>query len=210
MKKSRFITILLSVIFSTFLVSAEEPTTYAGIAKKKAMHEFNESLARLKRCFRGNCTKGDALRAVRDLGIAATLVIVGLYGVGGALKKGADAAYMNTPHQYDKIVYQRFTRPVERIGKYMQKPGTIAAQYLVHKPLAKAKRSISSFQSRAQSKAQQQSERKHPFEPYDSVKYRGQYRTVVSYDPIKNTVTLHSQSPIGEIVPASAVQLEDL
>ena len=90
MEKTRLITPLLAitVIFSSFSAFAETPS-YAGMVKEKAMHQLKESINRFKQCLRGQCTNDEILKATRDLGIVATIVITSLYGLGNVLGRTA-------------------------------------------------------------------------------------------------------------------------
>lgn len=81
----------------------EKTTDYMHIARQKAVKQFNTSLDRFKQCLHANCTKMEAVKAARDLAIAATAVITAMYVIGGGMKKGA--------------VYMKQT------GKWLQKPG---------------------------------------------------------------------------------------
>ncbi len=192
MKKSRLITIVVAIIFSTLPIHAAEPTktSYAGIAKKKALHQFNESLARIKRCFKEKCTKREALLAARDLGIAATIVITGLYGLGSAIETGAKTLAIKTAgHPYHKTI-QKVTFPFARAGEYMQTPGVMAM-----KPLVKA--------------LDYRKQRLYPFQIGDIVEYKGKQAIVRDYHPLAHIVEIQQTGTTTHvIVPDTEVTLE--
>jgi len=73
----------------------EKPDSAALVVKEKkketilgrAQKQFNESLDRFYRCVQLKCTPWEALKAARDLGIAAATVIAVMYVTGEAFKQ---------------------------------------------------------------------------------------------------------------------------
>ncbi len=55
-------------------------------AKEKATKQLDESLDRFKRCIKLQCTRWEALKAARDVTIAAAAVIATMYGAGTVLQ----------------------------------------------------------------------------------------------------------------------------
>ncbi len=93
-------------------------------AKEKSMKQLDESVQRLKRCIKLQCTRWEALKAARDVTIAAAAVIAAMYGAGTALREGATEA-----RGYDLLPPQ-VTRPAFRTGKALQYPVTRAREAL--------------------------------------------------------------------------------
>lgn len=55
-------------------------------AKEKAIKQLDESLDRFKRCIKLQCTRGEALKAGRDVTIAIATLIAAMYGTGTVLQ----------------------------------------------------------------------------------------------------------------------------
>ncbi len=88
MKKTHLVAVLLA---ATFMVSSVPvQAAQEGRVKKSATaakKQFRTSIDRFKRCMRGRCTRWEAAKVARDVGIAAAAVIAAMYVTGGALKK---------------------------------------------------------------------------------------------------------------------------
>ncbi len=88
MKKTHLVAVLLA---ATFMIgSVPVQAAQEGRVKKSATaakKQFRASIDRFKRCMRGKCTRWEALKVARDVGIAAAAVIAAMYVTGGALKK---------------------------------------------------------------------------------------------------------------------------
>ncbi len=74
MKKNRFTSALLALT----LITTAAPIAAKESAVKK---RFDASLKRLKRCIKGKCTTWEGIKAARDLGITAALVITAVYAI---------------------------------------------------------------------------------------------------------------------------------
>ncbi len=121
MKKFVSLSLMLSLglaIISPALNAAQSP---AATAKQKAMARFNTSLNRFKKCYQNpkSCSRMDALKIARDLGIAAVALVTAAYVTGGALKLGV----VTIPVEYQA------TKPVRsalkatyHAGEALQKP----------------------------------------------------------------------------------------
>ncbi len=85
--KKNFVTsalLALALITAAAPLQAQDPT-----AKKRSLEErFNKSLARFRRCIRGNCTRMEMVKAARDLGFAATVFITVVVAKDFALEAG--------------------------------------------------------------------------------------------------------------------------
>lgn len=85
--------------------------------QQKVVRQFNESLNRLNQCFRGNCTKGEALKAARDVGIAALAAITALY-IGKTTIKAAPKAYrygLQKAEQAGQFISSAIEEPQTRV-----------------------------------------------------------------------------------------------
>ena len=82
MKKSRFTSALLvlALITTAAPIAAQEKTKEQKISfKEKIKKQFNESLDRFKLCMKGECSRWEAMKAARDLGITAVALIAAVY-----------------------------------------------------------------------------------------------------------------------------------
>ena len=83
MKKNHITSVLLALSLIACVApmqAAQEKTKEQKISfKEKAKKQFYESLDRFKRCMKGECTKWELAKAGRDLTIAITTLIAGLY-----------------------------------------------------------------------------------------------------------------------------------
>ncbi len=96
MKKMYFTHALLAVALIACMPSyaaqaAQEQHEESSFAKAKhaAKKQFDVSIARLKKCVHGNCSRMEALKAVRDVAIT----VGGLYFSGRAVQEGRTAAF---------------------------------------------------------------------------------------------------------------------
>lgn len=96
MKKSFLFPLVALVIHSTML------------PQSGAMRQFDESVARVQRCLRGECTKTEALKAARDVGIAAVAVVT-LAFVGRTAAQKA-ARYMDPFKKGDLVYYENHSK----------------------------------------------------------------------------------------------------
>ncbi len=181
---------LLSLLINVNILSQATLASTADTSrtlKAKAIRQFDASVGRFKRCLHGKCTKVEALKAARDVGIAAVAAVTALYLTGIALQKGAKAAYKITPGKYLDTL-EPVAESVGAVGAYMQKP----AQY----SLEKTRRVV------------------FPFRQGDRVSYRDYWGaevegTVKSYDPIKRLVLVRdSNTSVTENLPAKNVTLK--
>ena len=142
MKKSRLIAALLAV---TIMVSSvplhavqkERISKAVGTAKEKATKQLDESVKRFKRCIKLQCTKGEALKATRDVSIAISAAIAAMYGIGTALKEGAEFAGKRRMPSEERSYFapRRATRVpyyAHRVGEALTSP--------VDKPISAVKR----------------------------------------------------------------------
>lgn len=101
---------------ATHLAQSAQATTmhHARAVKAKAIQQFNESYNRFQQCLHGKCTKGQALKVARDLGIAAAAVITTMYIAGGVFKKGANYIYRGGEQlqRPGKFIYEKASRVV--------------------------------------------------------------------------------------------------
>ena len=99
--KKNFVT---SALLALALITAAAPLQAQGPTAKK---KYYESLDRFRRCIRGNCTKMEGLRTARDLGLAAALVVAGMYAAGrGAKRIGKEE------------LGERLQAPAKQIGRF--------------------------------------------------------------------------------------------
>ena len=61
--------------------------------------QFNESVARFKKCWNRECTKTELAKAARDVAVAAGIVITGMYAVGKTTEKGVATAFRKLPEE---------------------------------------------------------------------------------------------------------------
>ncbi len=192
-KRSNFASCALMAIImisSATCRGSEREKVQAGV-KEKVVQQFEESLNRLKRCFKGQCTKVEALKAARDLGVTAVGVITVLYITGSAFQQAAETAYKRSPEQYRESV-QSISEPIYKAGYYMRRPGRPVMRK-VDPYISKATRTI------------------FPLQYGDSVKYKKRVADVLKYNPMSGNVTLQWQIGGGLVnrfdVPASEVEL---
>lgn len=78
--KKIIVTIALSAafVFGSFAAVSHGSSRVATIGKK-AKAQWNESLGRFRRCLKGRCTRKEAFKAARDLGIAAVVTAATIY-----------------------------------------------------------------------------------------------------------------------------------
>ncbi len=163
-------------------------------AKAKALKQFNETLNRFKKCLHGKCTKMEALKVARDLGIAATAVIIGLYSLGTVIEKSSHALYKSVPKEstFKGLSWQ--IRDYGRtMGEYMQKPGQRAMRP-VKNSAKKTKESISAWYHAGDL-----------FHVDDMVEYNGQTVFIDNYNKKDNTVTFYMRNPISQKVEKATV-----
>ena len=110
-------------------------------AKEKATKQLDESLDRFKRCIKLQCTRWEALKAARDVTIAAAAVIAAMYGTGTVLqipKKRRDFPWEATEAE----------EALAGAGILLQKPGKKIGEAAakVVKPITKKLRAIAEEQ----------------------------------------------------------------
>jgi hypothetical protein len=88
MKKPIIIVLALLQLGSSS-IQAQTISDYARNAKQSAVNAFNNSVDRMKRCIKGQCTKMEALKVARDLGIAASAAIATMYAAGAGIRRMA-------------------------------------------------------------------------------------------------------------------------
>ncbi len=97
-------------------------------AKEKATKQLDESLDRFKRCIKLQCTRWEALKAARDVTIAAAAVIAAMYGTGTVLQMPERRKLWKykEPTETEKAMYGAgilLKRPGKEIGKAAAKVG---------------------------------------------------------------------------------------
>ena len=121
MKKMYFTHALLAVALIACMPSyaaqaAQEQHEESSFAKAKhaAKKQFDVSIARLKKCVHGNCSRMEALKAVRDVAITVGV----LYYGGRAAEKVRYKAYkkLQTRHGADTPASRAFTTATHPIG----------------------------------------------------------------------------------------------
>lgn len=136
MKKMYFTHALLAVALIACMPSyaaqaAQEQHEESSFAKAKhaAKKQFNVSIARLKKCVHGNCSRMEALKAVRDVAIA----VGGLYYGGRAAEIVRYKAYkkLQTRDGADTPASEAFwtaTHPIGAAAYAAQVPGIMAKE----------------------------------------------------------------------------------
>ncbi len=93
MKKTYLIAALAITIMASSMplhaMQKERISKVVHTAKEKSMKQLDESVQRLKRCIKLQCTKWEAAKAGRDVSIAIAAAIAAMYGTGTLLQKGA-------------------------------------------------------------------------------------------------------------------------
>ncbi len=155
MKKKSSLIVLTIMLNMLSMHAAESPTSYRDLAHQKAKEQFNESFSRVQGCFRGNCTKKEALNAVYDLGIAVKNIAKGkalqqfnesLTRVkhcfqGKCTKMEAAKVARDLGIAVTIVIAQLYIiggivkkHAHYTTGEYMQKPGATVIKHLVQKP----------------------------------------------------------------------------
>ncbi len=141
MKKSRLIAALaVTIMVSSVPLHAlqkERISKAVRTAKEKATKQFDESIERLKRCIKLQCTKWEAAKAGRDVGIAIAAVIAAMYGAGTALQKGAEFAEKRRLKSGEGFYFA--PGRATRVPHYAYKAGE-ALTYPVDEPISAVKR----------------------------------------------------------------------
>ena len=115
MKKNRITSALLALA----LISAAAPMQAAQdpTAKKRSLEErFNKSLARFRRCMKGNCTRMEMVKAARDVGIAAILFLT-VAVAGDLAKEAAIIKSTGKPPEHPRWVTPTLA-PARQIGRF--------------------------------------------------------------------------------------------
>lgn len=87
MKNVRLIAALLAATIMASTVFAQEALKSA---KEKSLINFNAVFGRFKRCIQLQCTKLEALKVARDVGVAAVSLIVAAYAAKGVITKSEE------------------------------------------------------------------------------------------------------------------------
>ncbi|TET36461.1 hypothetical protein E3J61_00685 [Candidatus Dependentiae bacterium] len=106
-------------------------------AKEKSMKQLDESVQRLKRCIKLQCTKWEAAKAGRDISIAIAAAIATMYGAGTLLQKGAEFAEKRRMPSGEGSYFA--PRRVTTVPYYAHKAGE-ALRAPVDKPISAVKR----------------------------------------------------------------------
>ena len=138
MKKMYFTHALLAVALIACMPSyaaqaAQEQHEESSFAKAKhaAKKQFDVSIARLKKCVHGNCSRMEALKAVRDVAITVGVLYYSGRAVregrmkafqmlGGRLKEGQNIAPASTPASR---AFLTATYPIDAAGYVATVPG---------------------------------------------------------------------------------------
>lgn len=174
---------IIAVIGIVSINAAEPQKSYVRIAQEKTIKQFNTSLDRFKRCMHGKCTKGEALKAARDLGIAGMIAITASYGLGTALELGTETISHRIGKPAPTSVYAT--------ARYMKTPGEVATQ-----PFSMASQKISRMRT--------------GFNVRDRVQYKNMVGIVKDVNLLRNEVTISlfgTKKPV--IVPAKDVTLKE-
>ncbi len=94
MKKYHFMSFLLTIALITTAAPLQAESNMQK-AKNAAKKQFDQSIKRLQKCRKGNCSRMEALKAARDV----TIAIVAMYAAGRGLQDARQEAFLNLPKQ---------------------------------------------------------------------------------------------------------------
>ncbi|TET34285.1 hypothetical protein E3J61_03085 [Candidatus Dependentiae bacterium] len=145
MKKTHLVAVLLA---ATFMVSSVPvQAAQEGRVKKTATaakKQFRTSIDRFKRCMRGKCTRWEAAKVARDVGITAVAVIAAMYVTGGVLKKAGGPV---VPELYS--AGEALQAPVGGIVGVLKKPVRARRKARMDRQLGEAKKTFLGKQVRS-------------------------------------------------------------
>lgn len=122
MKKFHFMSSLLAIVLITTAAPLQAESNIEK-AKNAAKERVNKSIKRLKRCIKGDCSKMEVLKALRDVTIAVTVLYFGGRAIGGARGK-ATAVLPKAARR----PFQTATRPVGVLAGAAMTPGIMAKE----------------------------------------------------------------------------------
>ena len=131
MKKNRITSALLALALisaaAPLQAAQEEQKTNIEKAKQLAKKQVSESIDRLKRCIKGNCSRMEALKVARDV----TVAVIALYIGGRTVAKGAQMVTEQTPPSLRPAVTTAMM-PLRTAAGVAQLPGAMILETLGH------------------------------------------------------------------------------